>query len=151
MPTEIQYGVEVGGREWALSRGGKHSNNTMKRRRRWRRKERGGGCPDLRQERASNGFPAPSLLSIPHLSSKCLSLWFHSFRPLFLSVSFFPYWCFAHWGSHWDWDVQPAWPYCWDEAGVRTRVTVCVCVCVGRVLGFKETTLCPHVIISHFL
>jgi len=33
MPTEIQYGDEAGGREWALSRGGKHSNNTMKRRR----------------------------------------------------------------------------------------------------------------------
>lgn len=83
MPTEIQYGVEVGGREWALSRGGKHSNNTMKRRRRWRAKERGGGRPDLRQEMASNGFLAPSLLSRPHLPSVSLSL------SVFSSISLF--------------------------------------------------------------
>lgn len=90
MPTEIQYGVEVGGREWALSRGGKHSNNTMKRRRRWRAKERGGGRPDLRQEMASNGFLAPSLLSRPHLPSVSLSLCVLSlFLSPFSSISLF--------------------------------------------------------------
>lgn len=65
MPTEIQYGVEVGGREWDPSRGGKHSNNTMEprmeeeeevERRGWRRRM----DPDLQQEMASNGFLAPS-------------------------------------------------------------------------------------------
>uniref|UniRef100_A0AAV2MA42 Uncharacterized protein n=1 Tax=Knipowitschia caucasica TaxID=637954 RepID=A0AAV2MA42_KNICA len=30
MPTEIQYGAEAGGREWALSGGPKHSDNTMR-------------------------------------------------------------------------------------------------------------------------
>lgn len=87
MPTEIQYGVEAGGREWALSRGGKHSNNTMKTRRRWRAKERGGGCQDLRQEMVSNGFPAPPFLSIPHLPSMSLSVCFHYFSSFFSSFS----------------------------------------------------------------
>lgn len=89
MPTEIQYGVEAGGRKWALSRGGKHSNNTMKRRRRWRVKERGGGCPDLRQEMASNGFLAPSLLSFLIFSTS-VSLCLPSlFQCLFSSSSLF--------------------------------------------------------------
>lgn len=59
------------GAQGALSRGGKHSNNTMKRRRRRREVV---GCPGPRQEMASNGFSAPSLLSIPHLFPSCLSL-----------------------------------------------------------------------------
>lgn len=154
MPTEIQYGVEAGGREWALSRGGKHSNNAMKRRRRWRAKERGGGCPDLRREMASNGFPG-SLLSFHsssslHVSRSALALVVPFFL-LFLCFSSLMLcslvWC-------WDWDVQPAWPCCWDEAGVRTRPSVCERVCEGVCVGvcfLKETTLCPPVIISHSL
>lgn len=86
MPTEIQYGVEAGGPEWALSRGGKHSNNMMKRKRRWRAKERGGGCPDPRQEMASNGFCAPSLLSIPHLFPPCHSWFVFTVSAPFLSL-----------------------------------------------------------------
>lgn len=89
MPTEIQYGVEAGGRKWAPSRGGKHSNNTMRRRRRWRAEERGGGCPDLQQEMASNGFLAPSPLPSPHYPSVSLALsLLCPLSPLFLC--FFP-------------------------------------------------------------
>lgn len=129
MPTEIQYGVEVGGREWALSRGGKHSNNTMKRRRRWRAKERGGGRPDLRQEMASNGFLAPSLLSRPHLPSVSLSVCvFTLFVPFFLYFSVFPHWCSAHWGSA---EIRMCSPL--DPAAETKQVwpdPVCVCVSV---------------------
>lgn len=134
MPTEIQYGVEVGGREWALSRGGKHSNNTMKRRRRWRAKERGGGRPDLRQEMASNGFLAPSLLSRPHLPSVSLSLCVFSLFFLYFSV--FPHWCSAHWGSAEIGMCSPLDPAAETKQVWPDPVCVCLWRCVSGVLSF---------------
>ena len=54
-------------------------------------KERGGGCPDLRQEMVSNGFLAPPLLSIPHRPSMSLILSLSlSLCPSLLLALFFP-------------------------------------------------------------
>lgn len=84
MPTEIQYGVEAGGREWALSRGGKHSNNTMKRKRRRRAKEK------VEEPRPPTGDPFKWLVSSFHpssLPSVSLSLLPSSFLLIFPCIS----------------------------------------------------------------
>ena len=97
--------------------------------------------------------PARSRLSIPHLPSVPIAL-LSLVVPFFLLFLCFSSLMLYSLGWCWDWDVQPAWPCCWDEAGVRTGPSVCERVCEGVCVGvcfLKETTLSPPVIISHFL
>lgn len=116
-------GLRQGSMSGPLSRGGKHSNNKMKKRK-WRRREgRGGLCSDLRQEMASNSF----------FGSLC------SFHSLPLSAAFTAFLVFSSlmrcsMGRHWDCEVWLAWPVVLQrgKGGSNQAQLLCVHVCMKR-------------------
>lgn len=120
------------GAQGALSRGGKHSNNTMKRRRR-RREVEDAQAPDRRWLQMASLLRLffPFLISSLHVS---LSVCCHCLCNCFSDI---PFWC-------WHWEVKPAWPCCWEEVGVQTRPSKCVSVC-----GSWRNPACTYLSLSH--
>lgn len=134
MPTEIQYGVEAGGRK-GPSAGVENTAIT-----RWR--EEGGG-ERWRMPRPPTGDGFKWFLcsvssfhssSLPFIS---LSVCCHCFCPFSSSISVFPDWCSAHWSSADIGKWSPLDPAAERKQGFEPDpVCVCVCVrtqrCVGR-------------------
>lgn len=155
MPTEIQYGVEVGGRKWALSRGEKHSNNMIKRRR-WGKVE---DTQTMQRTGFQLSFQSAFLF---HLQPLLLSLSLHLFVTLFavflITFSsvfhFFPRWCSAHSGvatigMYSLFDPAAESKQVFQPGSVCATVEVSVFVCVCRGLLFKGSHPSSKCHISH--